>query len=151
MNNELLIEVLAAHADHLNEEKDHTQTYLDMFPEDRESLLPLLRLAHDLKAILAPIEAPPAFREQLQISLMQRAEELLPISVWRSRLTMRPRLPERLPDLPAFTRLPSAPDRQVLVRAAAGGAGLAAAGVAAYVLHERFFSEEPGAAPLQGN
>lgn len=147
MKEELLVEVLAAHADHLNEQEDHTQTYLEMFPEDRETLLPLFRLAHELKLTLIPVEAPPAFREHLYVDLIETADNLLPISVWRSRLTLRPRLPERLLELPVLMRLPSPPGRQVLVRAAAGGAGLAAAGVAAYVLHDRFFSEDPTIPP----
>ncbi|MBS1254028.1 MAG: hypothetical protein MAG451_03084 [Anaerolineales bacterium] len=142
MNDELLLEVLAAHADHLNEAEDHTQIYLDMFPENRETLLPLFELACELEVILAPVEAPPAFRDQLHIALAQTAAGLLPISDWRTRLSIRPRLPERLLELPVFMRLPTTPDRQVLVRAAAGGAGLAAAGVAAYVIHDRFFEQE---------
>lgn len=145
MNEELLIEILAAHADHLNAEGDNTETYLDVFPEDREALVPFFNLATQLKATLAPVETPPAFREQLYAALLEAAEESLPVSSWRSRLTFQSRLPERLFDLPVFVRLPGSPDRQVLKRAAAGGAGLAAAGVAAYVLHNRFFGEEPPA------
>ncbi len=151
MNEELLIEVLAAHAEHLNAEEDHTQTYLEMFPEDEEALLPLFTLARDLKTVLAQAEMSPAFREQLYAALVQAAEDILPAPVWRSRLPSRPRLPERILDLPVFVRLPAAPDRQVLVRAAAGGAGLAAAGVAAYVLRERFFSEETPITPVGGD
>lgn len=143
MRDELLIELLAAHADHLNEGGNHTQTYLAMFPEDQDTLAPLLELATQLKMILAPVKMPPAFRAQLQTALVQAADGLSPAAAWRSRLVFPPRLPVRLLDLPVFTRLPGPPDRQVWVRAAAGGAGLAAAGVAAYVLHERFFSEEP--------
>ncbi|MFQ5857568.1 MAG: hypothetical protein ACE5LU_18335 [Anaerolineae bacterium] len=137
MRDELLMEVLAAHADHLNEEGDHTQAYLDMFPEDRQTLAPLFALAKQLKMILAPVEMSLAFRAELHTGLLQTAEESLPASAWRSRFIFRPRLPERLLDLPVFMRLPSPPNRQVLVRAAAGGAGLAAAGVAAYVLHSK--------------
>ncbi|RME44860.1 MAG: hypothetical protein D6791_12165 [Chloroflexi bacterium] len=132
MKEELLIEVLAAHADHLNTGGDHTQAYLAMFPEDRETLAPLLELATQVKMVLAPVEIPPRFRAQLRSALVQAADGLLSTPAWRSRL------PERILDLPVFTRLPSPPKRQVLVRAAAGGAGLAAAGVAAYMLHERF-------------
>lgn len=137
MKDELLIEVLAAHADHLNEGGDHTQTYLAMFPEDRETLAPLLELATQLKAVLAPARMPPSFRAQLHVALIQAADSLPAPPFWRLRLALPPRLPERISDLPVFTRLPGPPGRQVLVRAAAGGAGLAAAGVAAYVLHER--------------
>lgn len=146
MKEELLIEVLVAHADHLNADgDDSTDTYLAMFPEDRETLAPLLELATQLRLVLAPVEMPPAFRKQLHAALVQTADEFLPASARRSRFSIRSRLPERLTELPVFMRLPSPPDRQILVRAAAGGAGLAAAGVAAYMLHDRFFSEEPAA------
>lgn len=141
MRDELLIEVLAAHADHLNEGGDHTLTYLAMFPEDRETLAPLLELATFLKLALSPARVSPAFRARLRAELVQTAEGLSPASAWRRRLTFTPRLPERISELPVSMRLPGPPDRQVLVRAAAGGAGLAAAGVAAYVLHERFFEK----------
>ncbi|MFQ5340527.1 MAG: hypothetical protein ACE5F6_03160 [Anaerolineae bacterium] len=141
MRDELLVEVLAAHADHLNEGGDHTLTYLAMFPEDRETLAPLLELATLLKLALSPAKVSPGFRARLRAELVQTADGLLPASAWRSRLSFPPRLPERIFELPVFMRLPGPPDRQVLVRAAAGGAGLAAAGVAAYVLHERFFEK----------
>ena len=153
MRDELLIEVLAAHADHLNEGGDHTPTYLAMFPEDQETLAPLLELATQVKLALAPVRMSPAFRVQLHAALVRAANELSPASAWRLRLAFPPRLPERILDLPVFMRLPGPPGRQVLVRAAAGGAGLAAAGVAAYVLHERFFDkgnlEERGS--IEGN
>ncbi|MFQ5594319.1 MAG: hypothetical protein ACE5HA_09240 [Anaerolineae bacterium] len=141
MRDELLIEVLAAHADHLNEGGDHTPTYLAMFPEDRGTLEPLLELATLLKWALTPVQVPSAFRVQLRTELVQAADALLSASAWRSRLIFPPRLPERILDLPVSMRLPGTPDRQVLVKAAAGGAGLAAAGVAAYMLHERFFEK----------
>lgn len=138
MRDELLIEVLVAHADHLNEEGDHTQTYLAMFPEDRETLAPLLELATQVKVVLAPVKMPPAFRAQLHTALLQAAENISSTSAWRSRLVIWPRLPERLQNFPLFERLPTPPGRRILVGAAAGGAGLAAAGVAAYMLHEHF-------------
>lgn len=142
MREDLLVEVLAAHADHLNAEGDNTEVYLAMFPEDRETLAPLFELAAELKTVLAPVEIPPAFREQLYATLMKAAQEHLPASGWQSRLVLPPRLPERLQDFSMPVRLPGRPGRQVLVRAAAGGAGLAAAGVAAYVLHGRFFNQD---------
>jgi len=150
MRDELLIEVLAAHADHLNEGGDNTLTYLAMFPEDRETLAPLLELATLLKLALSPVEVSPGFRARLRAELVQTADGLLPVSAWRSRLSFPPRLPERIFEMPVFMRLPGPPDRQILVRAAAGGAGLAAAGVAAYVLHERFF-EKGGLEEVGGN
>ena len=141
MREELLTEVLAAHADHLNEGHDFTPTYLVMFPEDRETLAPLLELATDLKKILAPVKMPAASREQLCTELVKAAEELSLVSAWRSRLVFPTGWPERIPELPISMRLPGPPSRQALVRAAAGGAGLAAAGVAAYMLHGRFFEK----------
>jgi hypothetical protein len=136
---ELLTEVLAAHADHLNQGGENTATYLAMFPQYEETLIPLFTLATQLKAMLVPVEPPLAFREELHSELLGTAADSLPISPWRARLSFRPRLPERLLDLPIYFRLPGPPDRQTLMRAAAGGAaGLAAAGVAAYVLHSRW-------------
>ena len=56
---------------------------------------------------------------------------------------MIPQWPERLGGLPGFGRLPALEKRHVIV-GAAGGAGLAAAGVAAYMLRDRLFGGEPG-------
>lgn len=143
MTDELLTEVLAAHADHLNEGGDHTEMYLLMFPAMREELAPLLFLAEQLKRRLAPVQARPAFVEALEENLRRAAQERLPAPPgWRERLVVAPHWSgERLWSMPGFIRLPAFEKRRVLMGAAAGGAGLAAAGVAAYMLRDRFFSE----------
>ena len=136
---ELISEILAAHADHLNQENTTTETYLSMFPDDRDSLAPLLELAAQLKSVLAPASMTADSRDQLQAELLETGTDILSDSTWRSRINIRSRLPERLSELPVLLRFPDPPGRQTLVRAAAGGAGLAAAGVAAYVIRDRFF------------
>ncbi len=149
MADELLTEVLAAHADHLNEGGDNTEMYLLMFPAMREELASLLFLAEQLKHRLAPVQPRPEFVEALEESLRRMAREQLPASLgWRERLVVAPHWPgERLWSVPGFIRLPAFEKRRVLMGAAAGGAGLAAAGVAAYVLRDRLFSEAPEEAP----
>ncbi len=138
MENDLLVELLAAHADHLNLGGEQTETYLSMFPEQRETLAPLFYLATQLKAALAPAHPSLTFQEALLTALLESAQATSPAQPWWSKLGQWAHLPGRLVGLPAAIRLPHSPGRQMLVRAAAGGAGLAAAGVAAYVLHGRF-------------
>lgn len=139
-------DILARHADDLHAGDERTEVYLAMYPEYRDELLPLFHLARELHQLLGPVGAPNLFRNQLRAALLNAAAHSA-ASLDRPWWAIRPRLQERLADLPVLTRLPEAPQRQVLVRAAAGGAGLAAAGVAAYVLHGRFFGEETPASP----
>lgn len=151
VSDELLTEVLAAHADHLNDGGDSTEEYLAMFPASRDELAPLMHLAKQLRRLLAPVEPRPAFVEQLGGSLLEAAQARLPAPPgWRDRLIVVPQWPERFWGLPELMRLPGAEKRAVLVRAAAGGAGLAAAGVAAYMLRDRFFGEEAGTTASSG-
>jgi hypothetical protein len=137
MGDELLSEVLAAHADHLNLGGENTETYLAMFPEHRETLGPLFKLASHLKRMLAPEVPPAAYQEQLLTALLQIANESSSTSSWQSRLNFWPGLSEQILGLSGSIRLPQPRARQMLVRAAAGSAGLAAAGVAAYALYGR--------------
>lgn len=153
MTDELLTEVLAAHADHLNEGGDNTEMYLLMFPAMRDELAPLLYLAEQLKYRLAPVQARPAFVEALGANLRKVAQDRLTAPVgWRERFVIPSHWPgERFRSVPGFIRLSALEKRRVLM-GAAGGAGLAAAGVAAYVLRDRFFgetAEEPPATASQ--
>jgi hypothetical protein len=141
MTDKLIADILMRHADALQEGDDEAEVYLAMSPEQRAELLPLLQLARELDQLLAPVDAPDLFRAGLRAALLDAAAEPA-ATLDRPWWAIRPRLQERLSDLPVLIRLPEAPERQVLVRAAAGGAGLAAAGVAAYMLHGRFFAAE---------
>lgn len=141
-----LTDILARHADALHAGDEQAEVHVARYPEYRDELLPLFQLARELDQLLEPVGAPLVFRNQLRAELVGAAVRSA-AGLDRPWWAIRPRLQERLADLPVLIRLPEAPQRQVLVRAAAGGAGLAAAGVAAYVLHGRFFGEETAPGP----
>lgn len=63
-------DVLAAHADALNQGDGLTEQLLDEHPEQAEELLPLLQLAGALKAVLTPVSAP-AFKARLGHDLVK--------------------------------------------------------------------------------
>jgi len=81
MKGKVLAEILAAHADGLNEGRDERGACLTLFPEYDEDLKPLLDIAEMLKEELGPVEPSPAFRRALHRELMHRA---------RQRATMTP-------------------------------------------------------------
>jgi hypothetical protein len=78
MSENVLVEVLAAHADHLMDDGD-SKNYLTLFPAHRAELAPLLRIAEQVKAVLVPVTPTPAFeaglKQDLLAAAIQRAEE----------------------------------------------------------------------------
>lgn len=77
MNAKLAAEILAAHADGLRREEDHAEDYLKLFPENRDELDPLLRLAVEVREVLMPSRPSPAFTQALRRELLQAARRTL--------------------------------------------------------------------------
>jgi hypothetical protein len=79
MSDKVVVEVLAAHADHLMGDGPESEDYLKLFPDYRAELKPLLRIAERVRAALVPVRPSPAFEAGLKQDLIeaaiQRAEE----------------------------------------------------------------------------
>lgn len=79
MSDNVVVEVLAAHADHLMGDGPESEDYLNLFPAYRAELTPLLGIAERVKAALVPVTPSPAFEAGLKQDLLeaaiQRAEE----------------------------------------------------------------------------
>ena len=79
MSDNVVVEVLAAHADHLMDDGPESENYLNLFPAYRAELTPLLGIAERVKAALVPVTPSPAFEAGLKQDLLeaaiQRAEE----------------------------------------------------------------------------
>jgi hypothetical protein len=79
MPDKVIVEVLAAHADHLAANRGGGEDYLNLFPAYHSELAPLLRIAEQVKAALAPVTASPEFQSGLKRDLLaaafQRAEK----------------------------------------------------------------------------
>ncbi len=122
MSDNIVVEVLAAHADHLMGDEAGeagSKDYLDLFPDYRAELTPLLGIAERVKAVLVPVTPSPAFeaglKQDLLAAAIKRAEE------------------EEEKKRVSFLRR-----RGVLIGAAAVGSALSVAGiVAALLLRQR--------------
>ena len=75
MPENVIVEVLAAHADQLVGNQGYSQDYLNLFPTYRAELAPLLRVAERVKAALVPVTASPAFEAALKADLLAAAEQ----------------------------------------------------------------------------
>jgi hypothetical protein len=79
MSDNVVVEVLAAHADQLAGAGADGEDYLNLFPAYRTELAPLLRIAERVKAALVAVEPAPAFeaglRQDLMKAAIRRAEE----------------------------------------------------------------------------
>lgn len=79
MPENVVVEVLAAHADRLVGNKANGEDYLNLFPAYQAELAPLLRIAERVKAVLAPVTPSPAFeaglKQDLLAAALQRSEE----------------------------------------------------------------------------
>jgi|GEM_PF-801198 len=73
MDERLVTEILAAHADRLVAKIDLAEHYLAMFPEGRASLAPLMNLAAQVKQAMQPATPDPAFRLELRQQLITAA------------------------------------------------------------------------------
>ncbi|MFQ5812047.1 MAG: hypothetical protein ACE5I2_02465 [Anaerolineae bacterium] len=120
MEDKVLVEILAAHADQLREGQGKGSDYLAMFPDYQEKLKPLLETAEKVKQVLEPVEPAPAFCRSLH-------EDLL--------ATGRRRLAGEVP------QLARSHGRQILIRAAAVGSAVSVAGAIAYLIRSRAAAE----------
>lgn len=79
MSENVIVEVLAAHADHLVTDETNGGGYLDLFPDHRTELAPLLRIAERVKAVLVSATLSPEFeaalKQDLLTAALQRSEE----------------------------------------------------------------------------
>lgn len=82
MPENVIVEVLAAHADRLVGDNAHREDFLKLFPDHKAELAPLLRVAERVKAVLVPVAPTPAFELGLKKDLLeaavQRAEKQRP-------------------------------------------------------------------------
>jgi hypothetical protein len=77
MNEQLMSEVLAAHADELLKGEAREAEYLARFPQYRGELEPLLLLARKTKEALSSVRPSEAFRNRLHQELVIAAQEEL--------------------------------------------------------------------------
>lgn len=85
MNERMLTEILAAHADHLVQGEAREAEYLALFPAYQEELKPLLELARQVKEALALVRPAEAFRKGLHQELVAAARRRLavpPVVEW---------------------------------------------------------------------
>ena len=121
MEEKVIAEILAAHADQLNKGREMGSDYLAMFPDYQEELKPLLETAEKVKEALALVEQPtPAFCQSLHDDLVAAGQR---------------RLAESAP------QLARGHGRQILIRAAALGSAVSVAGAIAYFIRSRAAAE----------
>jgi len=124
MEEKVLVEILAAHADQLKKGQGKGSDYLVMFPDYREELRPLLETAEKVKQVLEPVEPAPAFCQGLHDDLLAAGQR---------------RLAEGVP------QLARSHGRQILIRAAALGSAVSVAGAIAYLIRSRAAAETQSA------
>jgi hypothetical protein len=115
MAENVVVEVLAAHADRLVGNEANGEDYLNLFPDYQAELTPLLRIAERVKAVLVPVMPSPAFEAGLK-------QDLLAAAIGRAE-GQKNRKPV------SFLRR-----RGVLIGAAAVGSVLSVAGIVAALL-----------------
>jgi len=119
MSDNVVVEVLAAHADHLMGNGAESEEYLNLFPAYRAELTPLLGIAERVKAALVPVSPSTAFEAGLKQDLMAAAIKRAEGKEKKTRGLLLRR-------------------RGVLIGAAAVGSALSVAGiVAALLLRQR--------------
>ncbi len=124
MEEKVLVEILAAHADQLKKGQGKGSDYLAMFPDYREELKPLLETAEKVKRVLEPVEPASAFCQSLHGDLLAAA---------------RRKLAEGVP------QLARSHGRQILIRAAALGSAVSVVGALAYLIRSRAAAETQSA------
>jgi hypothetical protein len=116
MEEKVLAEILAAHADQLKKGQGKGSDYLAMFPDYQERLKPLLETAEKVKEVLEPVGPAPAFCQSLYDDLLATGQR---------------RLAEGVP------QLARSGGRQILIRVAALGSAVSVAGAIAYFIRSR--------------
>jgi hypothetical protein len=119
MSDNVIVEVLAAHADQLIGDGAESEEYINLFPTYRAELTPLLGIAERIKATLVPVAPSPAFEAGLKQDLLAAAIKRAEEKEEKRRVSFLRR-------------------RGVLIGAAAVGSALSVAGiVAALLLRQR--------------
>jgi hypothetical protein len=126
MEEKVLVEILAAHANQLGRSQRKESDYLAMFPDYQERLKPLLETAERIKGVLKPVEPAPAFCQSLHEALLAAG---------------RRRLTEGVPQLARSHR------KQILIGAAALGSVVSVVGALAYFIHSRAIAKAQPASP----
>jgi len=124
MEEKVLAEILAAHADQLKKGQGKGSDYLVMFPEYQEKLEPLLETAEKVKEVLVPVEPTPAFCQSLHDDLLAAGQRRLAGGV---------------------PQLARSHGRQILIRAATLGSAVSVAGAIAYLIRSRAAAETQSA------
>ncbi len=93
MPENLIVEVLAAHADQLANSETDADEYAILFPAHQAELAPLLQVAQQIKTVLVPVTLSPEFETGLKRDLLaaalRRAEAQStrrPTSLYRRRI-----------------------------------------------------------------
>ena len=126
MEDKVLAEILAAHADQLKKDRGKGSDYLAMFPDYQEKLKPLLETAEKVEEVLEPVEPAPTFCQSLHEDLLAAGQR---------------RLAGEVP------QLARSHGRQVLFGAAALGSAVSVAGAIAYFIHSRTTAKAQPASP----
>ncbi len=116
MDNKVLVEIVAAHADQLREGQRKAKDYLAMFPDYQEKLKPLLDTAEKVQWALKPVEPDPAFCQSLYEDLLAMARRKMTGEVPQSAKSHR---------------------KQLIIGAAALGSVISVAGAFAYLIRSR--------------
>lgn len=119
MEDRFLTEILASHADQMNEgAKVERDVYLAMFPRYRDDLAPLLALAERVKGILVPMTPPEIFRDELRQGLLAAAGQRVVPKAFQPAQDHR---------------------REIIIGAAALGSLVSLASVIAFIIRSRYW------------
>jgi len=121
MKSAVLAEILSSYVDKVMEGEDSAKVYLEMFPEYREELAPLISLSRELKEALVPVRPRARFRRELHRALLERASQRKEASVKEWLIGHR---------------------RHIMVGAAVVGSAFSLAGIIAYLLRYHIQSKE---------
>jgi hypothetical protein len=123
MHEDVIADILAAHADHLVRNQSRNEDYLSLLCDYRAELVPLLQIAERVRAKLVPVAPSPAFEAGLRQDLLAAARQR----------TEEPRVP--------FLRR-----KGIIIGAAAVGSVLSVAGIVAALLwRQRSIARAPHA------
>ena len=75
MQESVISEILAAHADRLVEGEDDAEVYVRLFPDADEELMGLMALAARVRVALRLVRPAPAFRAELRRDLLAAARQ----------------------------------------------------------------------------
>jgi hypothetical protein len=121
MSEDVVVEVLAAHADYLIGNEVDSEDYLRLLPAYRGELAPLLQIAEQVKTTLIPVTPSPAFEAGLKQDLVTAAIQRVEERSNKKQVSLLRR-------------------RGVLIGAAAVGSALSVAGIVAALLWRQRFT-----------